>query len=360
MSLEDVMRGGAYPFNIKINEISVNEILKEKIIKNRIIGFNYNSLINPYEKQCFSKIKPYELLIDIDETNVFDVDSNISLFDYFSMKDSNKEISEKDFLKESVNKNSQKTKRLILSAGVSSKELLKYSQCFYSLDTVPGTIGGLIYNNASCSKCISDYLESVLYGVCNDFNETLTFKRISKRECEFSARNSLFRKLEGNYFAEDSLKNFKKVVILEASFIIPLEYTPSKKEIENYNIKVSQLEYFNNFRNICYENSLEKYVRDEFSIKNSNESNKNKSLIDNYPISSKGCIYCDHFVNVLLRELKWNGTIRNNIKIDERWPIYWIPLKECTYKDWTYLINTINILYYLKYNKLPYMEIELI
>ena len=272
--------------NITIKNISVQEIIEKGILSYKVIGDNFNSLIDPSKEHIFYKILPYEEL---------------------------------------------KGDILRLSAGVESTELKKYSNCFFSLETIPGTIGGLIYNNASCAKCISDYLLTVLYGVSDEFGSQLKIDRISKRECRFSKRSSLFRKLE---------ERGKKVVILEATFKIPESYEPTEKEIEKMNIKLSQMKYF---RDDYYENGI-----------------KFKKLIKNNPIGPKGCIYCDHDMSSMMREFKFNGTIRHNIKLDKRWGIYWIPTEQATYEDWCSLINELNILYYEKYNKMPFMEIEII
>ena len=263
-----------------IEETTVQKILDGKHVYGRVIGLNYNSLINPNIYNHFLRIEPYERL-----------DNNI----------------------------------LIVSAGVNSKDLAKHSNCFFGLETIPGTVGGMIYSNASCTTCISDHIVDVLYGFSKNYGDELQFKRITKSECEFGKRTSLFRKLVEKGF---------QVVILEATFKIPDNYCLSDNQIKEHDIKLSQMEIFKDV--------------------------KYKPLQDNSPIGAKGCVYCDHLMNVMLRETHQTGLIKHNIKLDERWPVYWVPLKEATYDDWINLINECNQQYKLKYHKNPYMEIEIL
>lgn len=263
-----------------IEETTVQKILDDKHVHGRVVGLNYNSLINPNIYNHFLKIEPYGHL-----------DNNT----------------------------------LTVSAGLSSKELVKYSNCFFGLETIPGTVGGMIYNNASCVTCISDHIVDVLYGSCRKYGDELQFKRIAKNECEFGKRTSIFRKLVENGF---------QVVILEATFKIPDNYNLSSNQLKEHDIKLSQMEIFKD----C----------------------KYKPLQDNSPIGAKGCVYCDHLMNVMLRETHQTGLVKHNIKIDERWPVYWVPLKDATYDDWINLINECNQQYKLRYHKSPYMEIEIL
>ena len=272
--------------NITIKDISVQEILEKGVIEYRVIGDNNNSLINPHKKQTFYKILPYEEL-------------------------------DGDILK--------------LSAGVESTELQKYSECFFSIETIPGTIGGLIYNNASCAKSISNFLVDVLYGVCDDYNLPLEISRITKKECKFGKRTSLFRRLS---------ESGKKVVILEATFRIPEEYIPTEKEIGIKNVKLSQMRYFD-----------KDYTEGDIKF---------LPLTKNNPIGAKGCVYCDHDMSSMMKELKYNGSVKYNIKMDRRWGIYWIPTENTTYEDWCSLINELNLIYYNRFNKMPFMEIEML
>lgn len=81
-----------------------------------------------------------------------------------------------------------------------------------SLSGIPGTLGGAIVNNAGCyGQTISDKLNSVTY------LENGEIKTINKEECNFSYRDSIFKKN----------KNF---IILSAKFI--LDYK-NKEEMLN-------------------------------------------------------------------------------------------------------------------------------
>lgn len=81
-----------------------------------------------------------------------------------------------------------------------------------SLSGIPGTLGGAIFNNAGCyGQTISDKLDSVTY------LENGGIKTINKEECNFSYRDSIFKKN----------KNF---IILSAKF--KLDYK-NKEEMLN-------------------------------------------------------------------------------------------------------------------------------
>lgn len=81
-----------------------------------------------------------------------------------------------------------------------------------SLSGIPGTLGGAIFNNAGCyGQTISDKLNSVTY------LENGEIKTINKEECNFSYRDSIFKKN----------KNF---IILSAKF--KLDYK-NKEEMLN-------------------------------------------------------------------------------------------------------------------------------
>ncbi len=81
-----------------------------------------------------------------------------------------------------------------------------------SLSGIPGTLGGAIFNNAGCyGQTISDKLDSVTY------LENGEIKTINKEECNFSYRDSIFKKN----------KNF---IILSAKF--KLDYK-NKEEMLN-------------------------------------------------------------------------------------------------------------------------------
>ena len=92
-------------------------------------------------------------------------------------------------------------------------DLVKYNLGgLESLSGIPGTLGGAIVNNAGCyGQTISDKLNSVTY------LENGEIKTINKEECNFSYRDSIFKKN----------KNF---IILSAKFI--LDYK-NKEEMLN-------------------------------------------------------------------------------------------------------------------------------
>ncbi|MBQ3021006.1 MAG: UDP-N-acetylmuramate dehydrogenase [Bacilli bacterium] len=76
---------------------------------------------------------------------------------------------------------------------------------------IPGTLGGAIVQNAGCySSEISDYIESITYLKDNEI------KTINKEDCDFSYRDSIFKK-------------DKDIILLSASFKL---YNKDKKEMK--------------------------------------------------------------------------------------------------------------------------------
>lgn len=131
---------------------------------------------------------------------------------------------------------------------------------------IPGTVGGAIFGNAQAFyKKISDNLVSV------EYLDTKTFKlkKVSKKQCQFSLKNSIFKKN-------------KNLVILSASF--KLEHG-SKEEIQK-NI-LEHIKYRKNNHPINFPSAGSVFVNSEKKI-------TNKKLLEKFPelkyFNTKGAI----------------------------------------------------------------------
>ncbi len=98
-----------------------------------------------------------------------------------------------------------------------------------SLSGIPGTLGGAIVNNAGCyGQTISDKLDNVTY------LENGEIKTINKEECNFSYRDSIFKKNKNfiilsakfklDYKNKEEMLNFIKKNMIKRNTSQPLNY----------------------------------------------------------------------------------------------------------------------------------------
>lgn len=248
----------------------------------RPIGKMYNTVVNPATKRLFIRIKP------------------------------------------SIKQLSTNTYRL--SAGVDSKELPKISDiakiAFYSLDYVPGTVGGMIYQNASSATSISQYIKDVCFILINPSMDakksTPKIMHFNKKECKFGYRNSIFRELS---------ENGNTVVILYADFELP-----SAPPV----ITPGQIQKF--------ERKLGIWKRCESQLR------------DYDPLGCKGCIYRDLYVKQHLPQ----EVVQHNILMTSYGRSFWIPSKDVTFEDWIANIKECEEIIKLETGKEPNHEIEII
>lgn len=131
------------------------------------------------------------------------------------------------------------------------------------MSIIPGTVGGLIYMNASSyNQCISDYLEKVEY--LDEYGQVCELD-VSKNKNKFEYRKSFFtntnyvilkgyfRFLKGNDSSKKKVENYVKRKRLSQ----PLEYKSAGSTFRNFNEipawKLIDNSGFRNFRigNVC-------------------------------------------------------------------------------------------------------------
>ena len=222
-----------------------------------------------------------------------------------------------------------------VSAGIDSLYLeTLHPHAFYSISTIPGTVGGLIYQNASCAKCISEYLchvdivmkECDYYKVFKNIGAThasssnFVHKRVFKNDLKFGFRTSVFRKMH-----EDGIQ----CLIVYATFEIP-----------------NSIPKISDGQRAKYEKKIKIY-------------NEVKHMLKDYdPLGCKGCIYRDTYsVNVLPKDVE-----RNNLYMSSYGRSFWIPssAQQPTFDDWMKNIDECRQIVKDKLGKEPDPEIEII
>lgn len=121
--------------------------------------------------------------------------------------------------------------RLIVKSGTNLQELVGFANSnglcgLENLAGIPGTIGGAIYGNAGAyGQAISDHLVSVkVFDVIS-----YKFSVISKNDCQFSYRNSVFKR--------------NRYAILEAVFSLSPADSKKLKQISKETIKKREVKY---------------------------------------------------------------------------------------------------------------------
>ncbi|EGU56694.1 UDP-N-acetylenolpyruvoylglucosamine reductase [Vibrio nigripulchritudo ATCC 27043] len=163
---------------------------------------------------------------------------------------------------------------------------------FEGLVGIPGTVGGGIYMNASSyGSCISDFIESITYITKNGSIET-----ISKRECDFKWRNSIFR--SGDYkdaiIISCLLSNLKKTDKQEKSstenvdMVKLLRGSYQEKKYPNLGSTFSTR---NIYKDIFQDNRLDKIAEIMIRIISKLTTDRHKTysnLIRKYTVISRG------------------------------------------------------------------------